>query len=391
HGGVNLAFEKPTSEPFADYFGDVIAPFKVLGLYLSDATRTPSSSPRAIGILFGVYTVLILLLKLRFHPIANRFDAMFLLESIMMTVRCLSIIASFLAASRRLGVLTASIQNFDAKMPRPVAQERRPLLWWSFYAIAVVYVGFLVRESYLHNVHLHRIGNGYGKVAFVIACLLDYPVAFFWLVCPIPFLVLCQQLTRRFESLQSLLEAQLAGIVARDRLAGNPQNSIENVRLLHAELTGLAELFGSSFGLYLTNYFLFTFLKQLILFYKCLYVTKKFKLIRILLFVQTWVGAFLHSSFSEALMASSSKIIEVLRSCPTTKLPTLHCQEQVLLFTTQLQTAKLTITASELFTVDRQLLTSMIMAVTTYIIVIIQLTPDINLILSRFNLNETAH
>uniref|UniRef100_A0A2S2NBQ0 Uncharacterized protein n=1 Tax=Schizaphis graminum TaxID=13262 RepID=A0A2S2NBQ0_SCHGA len=204
---------------------------------------------------------------------------------------------------------------------------------------------------------------------------------------PLLYLLFCDEMCIRFRSLRTRWRMEVAKV-----LASTPRTTcqvLESERLAHAQLCDLVEEVRVAFGPRLTTYLLFVFLEHLARFYFDTYVMPTYRskhsalenkgvsMLESLMFLgHAWIGTYLVAYLSDTLTESSKEIITDLRNIPIWKLPQ-DCSEQVTFFMSQVQNSQTVITASGLFTVNKTILSSIIISLATYIIVLIQLAPDL--------------
>ncbi|XP_050430640.1 uncharacterized protein LOC126839380 [Adelges cooleyi] len=204
---------------------------------------------------------------------------------------------------------------------------------------------------------------------------------------PLMYLFFCDELCTRFHSLRTRWRNEVARIIEAG--PGISNQKMESERLAHAKLCDLINDVQKAFGSRLTTYLLFVFLDHLARFYFLTYVKPAFlathpglqssfvkDLEPFLFLAHTWTGTYLIAYMSDFLTESSKSVLTDLRNIPLWKLPK-ECSEQVSFFMTQVQCSNTEMTASGLFVVDKTLLSSIVMSLATYIIVLIQLSPDL--------------
>ncbi|XP_050432505.1 uncharacterized protein LOC126840663 [Adelges cooleyi] len=170
---------------------------------------------------------------------------------------------------------------------------------------------------------------------------------------------------------------------------GSPvsHQTLESERLAHSQLCDIVKDLSLAFGPQLVSYLFCVFLEHLARFYFMTYhpesmssnldTANNVKALQPLMFiVHSWIGVYLIAYLSDKVTESSKDIITSLRSIPIWKLPRCH-STQIMLFMTQVQCSNTEVTACGLFKVNKTILSSITMSLATYIIVVIQLSPNI--------------
>ncbi|XP_050535881.1 uncharacterized protein LOC126902540 [Daktulosphaira vitifoliae] len=164
--------------------------------------------------------------------------------------------------------------------------------------------------------------------------------------------------------------------------------SIEFERLAHAHLCEIVEDLSTAFGPCLIIYFFFLFYDHLIRFFLYMYLIPYINVDELsknpghyfyellIFFLYNWTGLYLIALLSDKLTLTSKKMLVYLRCVPVWKMPK-NCVDQINFFTCQIQNSNTKITASKLFTVKNSIISSIFMALVTYIIALIQLSQDI--------------
>ncbi|XP_025208985.1 uncharacterized protein LOC112604248 [Melanaphis sacchari] len=274
----------------------------------------------------------------------------------------------------RLPKIIENTNNFDSKYGRPTEQRTGP----RYYVIAYLGCTLTLLSCVCIDVLLNKM-----SISVFCETVLRYMSSIF----PLLYLLFCDEMCIRFRSLRTRWRIEVAKV-----LASTPRTTcqvLESERLAHAQLCDLVEEMRVAFGPRLTTYLLFVFLEHLARFYFDTYVmpTYRFKYSALenkgvsmfdsLMFLgHAWIGTFLVAYLSDTLTESSKEIITDLRNIPIWKLPQ-DCSEQITFFMSQVQNSQTVITASGLFTVNKTILSSIIISLATYIIVLIQLAPDL--------------
>ncbi|XP_050054232.1 uncharacterized protein LOC114119935 isoform X2 [Aphis gossypii] len=274
----------------------------------------------------------------------------------------------------RLPKIIENTNRFDSKYGRPTEQRTGP----RYYVIAYLGCTLTLLTCGCIDILLNKMS---AKVFY--ESILRYMTSIF----PLLYLLFCDEMCIRFRSLRTRWRMEVAKV-----LASMPRTTcqvLESERLAHAQLCDLVEEVRVAFGPRLTTYLLFVFLEHLARFYFDTYVmpTYRYKhsalenkgvsMLESLMFLgHAWIGTYLVAYLSDTLTESSKEIITDLRNIPIWKLPQ-DCSEQVTFFMSQVQNSQTVITASGLFTVNKTILSSIIISLATYIIVLIQLAPDL--------------
>ncbi|XP_050535854.1 uncharacterized protein LOC126902522 isoform X2 [Daktulosphaira vitifoliae] len=246
-------------------------------------------------------------------------------------------------ADRKIPIILTKINQYD-KQYGWISKNRSGLRYY-----LQIYIIFYLNIIILANINMIYYG-------FTIQNISKNALRYMTTIFPLMYLVLCDELIFRFQD----LEKRWRTIVYETLNNKTPFSTekLETERLAHSFLCNILEEIRSIFGLRLATYVFFVFQEHLIRFYFSIYFksymiddfSKNEKLFYsdILFFItHSWIGIFFITSFSEKLTLASKTIMSHLRSIPIWKL-------------------------------SKESVDQMTISLATYIIVIIQLSPDLN-------------
>ncbi|XP_050535855.1 uncharacterized protein LOC126902522 isoform X3 [Daktulosphaira vitifoliae] len=292
------------------------------------------------------------------------------------TFRELSRLLSTLYADIRTPNIIANIYTFDMEHGRPLNRKIGP----RYFFIAYVLLTLLILTAVVIDIFTFGL-----SIRDITESMNRYSTSIF----PLLYLFLCDEICKRFRSLQIRWQSEIVQIIEVDRRAITCQ-VLESERLAHAKLCDIVDDIRTTFGPRITTYLLFVFIDHLARFYFIAYVKTAFEnshpnvksiitkdLDPYLFIAHTWTGTYLIAYMSDLLTESSKTIMSHLRSIPIWKLSK-ESVDQVVFFMYQVQNLKTEISACGLFTVNKSIFSTMTISLATYIIVIIQLSPDLN-------------
>ncbi|XP_050535859.1 uncharacterized protein LOC126902525 [Daktulosphaira vitifoliae] len=297
------------------------------------------------------------------------------------TVKEFSRMISILHSDKHIPSIIENIYKFDLEyIPLDNQPCKKPKYFLKIYFILSIIV-------HTCNV-LEVIINGFSMIT--LTKILSKCVT---LMFPIPYFFLCHELCVRFQSLKLRWQTKMAEIF-KANITDIVYQNMELERLAHAKLCDLVDNIRLAFGFQITTFLFFIFLEHLGRFYFHIYMLPAFVanhpyisesfldiLQPYMFLINTWICIYLIAYMSDLLTESSKSIISDLRNIPIWKLPH-FCNEQVEIFLSQVKNSNTEITASGLFVINKTLLSSIVMSLATYIIVLIQLSQDIGKVLT---------
>ncbi|CAH0392988.1 unnamed protein product [Bemisia tabaci] len=198
------------------------------------------------------------------------------------------------------------------------------------------------------------------------------------LLSPLLFIVTLHILKLRFLAVDSEL--------ARSLESNEPirESDIEVLRLLYGELCVCADLLLDWCSLRILICLGFLTLETILISYRCTVVFGRFSLTGDLPNTLACIGLiYAISSSSELLLASSKAVLGSMRRIPLTSL-SLRNQKQFRIWMIQMTAVPIQISISDLFKVNRHLITVILSAIATYVTVIIQLEPQLDFLDKKF-------
>ncbi|XP_050535826.1 uncharacterized protein LOC126902507 [Daktulosphaira vitifoliae] len=278
-------------------------------------------------------------------------------------------------SDQQLPAIIESIYKFDLEHNNSPLKYKKPK-----YLILYIIMSIIILLCSI--IKLKYAGLNIRNIGIVLVNYITFKIPLMYLFC-------CDEVYSRFKSLERQWRIEVSQIIKSDSREVTFQK-LESERLAHAMLCDIIDNIRMTFGYQIASHMLFIFLEHLLRFYFHAYVLPVFfanhpqisttimdGLEPYLFLVNTWTGIYLIAYMTDILTESSRSIVTDLRSIPLWKLPN-NCSKQVDMFLTQVQNSNTEIMASGLFVVNRSLLSSVIMSLATYIIVIVQLSPDLN-------------